>query len=134
MIEQALFTLLSAHTGVQAQFGSPPRIYADQAADGAAYPLTTFFRVDSQPISGIRQDSDWVEMRLQLTVYAQTRLAARTAANQIKAALQRIRTTSAGHYIDDTVLVQERDSFAADPHPAGFSAVELDYQVIYQEI
>ena len=133
MIENSLFTLLSADAGVAAAFGTPPRIYTDMAPEPATFPLATYFRVDSNPIAGVRQDTKWTRTRVQFTVYGQYRADVRAAADTIKAALARIRQTVGVHAIDDCILLQERDSYAADPHPVGYSAVELDFEIYYQE-
>ncbi len=76
MIEAAIVLLLGAHAGVLAQFGAEVRIFPDEAPAGTAYPLATFFRVDQSPFSGIYQDSVWSRARVQVTVYAPSRLAA----------------------------------------------------------
>ena len=134
MIEAALIALLSAHAGVISQLAG--RIYPDVSPSGTEYPLATFFRVDQSPYSGLYQDSVWSRARVQFTVYAPTRLAARSAAVEIRRALSRVHQTVAANniLIDDSRIVQERDSFAADPHPVGYSAVELDFEIVFKEL
>ncbi len=131
MIEEVLQSLLSANSDVQSQLSN--RIFPDEAPSGTAYPLATFFRVDQSPFSGLYQDTEWLRSRVQFTVYAETRKAARQAAKALSSAISRTHGTYLSHWIDDIKLIQERDSFASDPHPAGYSAVELDFETVFKE-
>jgi hypothetical protein len=87
MIEEVLFTRLSAHGGLTALVGT--RIYPVIMPQGATKPAVTY-----QLISGIREsamvaDPGLVTSRYQFTAWATTNLVARNVIKQVRLALER---------------------------------------------
>ena len=136
LIEEAMAQLLNGNSGVQAVFGSSPvRIYADRLPDPddlPAYPAATYRRVSDVPFHGIWQDADASRVRIQITVYAETRAASRAARRAVIAAFSRYHGTVGDIAIDDSILDAERDIYEDSPMLEGLVRIDLDFLVVYQ--
>ena len=137
LIEEAMCEILNADSGVQSSFGaSPVRIYADNLPDpdDTSYPAATYRRVSDVPFHGIWQDAahDAARVRIQVTVYAETRAECRAAASAVKTAFSRYHGPVGDVRIDDSILDAERDIYEDAPMMAGLIRIDLDFLVVYQ--
>jgi hypothetical protein len=127
--EEALRARLVADPTVAAIFGT--RIYPDVIAEGSATPCAVYFRVDDRPWRGIRQDSTWRTARVQFSIYATSKDAAREAAAAIYGSIGRFRGTISGVYFDDVLLDAERDLYE---DVLELRHVAQDFIVTYSEV
>lgn len=138
LVEEAVVILVTGNAGVLAAIGS--RFYREKAPTPTetTYPYAVYHRVDSVPISGIWQDTDWARTRIQVDVYGTTGLQARTASEAVIGAINRYHgtVTNAGHEtvtFDDILLESERDIFESQPILEGVSRVTLDFMIIHRK-
>lgn len=85
MIEQAVITVLNADTAVQAAVGQ--RIYALSRPQGDPLPAVVWQRVATAPVNSLQGFSGLDDVRLQVSCYAATLLAAKELAAAVRAAL-----------------------------------------------
>lgn len=84
-IEEALVVILAAAAGAT---GIPAtRLFPDFAPEGAAMPLLVYQQVGRSAEPAINEAASLTESRWQVTIWAATRAAARTAADAVRAAL-----------------------------------------------
>lgn len=132
--ETALRTVALANETVAGLLGA--RVYPNQAAQGAAYPLAVYNRVASEYFDNLEgvDDDGLASCRVQLDVFGKTHDAAREAADAIRAALNGYSGTVG---TEDTLnvrrvrCVNDMDGFdsATDGSAVGACRVVLEFEV-----
>lgn len=128
MSETALYSRASGHAGLSALVGT--RIYPLHRPEKSTLPAVTFRRISTVRESAMGSDTNVVQVRYQLDAYASTVLEAKSVQDQIRAAFQRYRGTSAGVVVQDTFI----EGQAADYDPvANIHRLTLDVLLVHEE-
>lgn len=127
MIEEALYTHLTTHAGLTALVGD--RVYPLALPGGVTLPAVTY-----QRISGPRERSHdgrrLAHPRYQVTVWAETYLAARAVAEQVRLALDGF-VGQLGGTVQATALLED-DRELRDPQTT-WVQVPIDFTIWYGE-
>lgn len=137
MIEEALYSRMTAHAGLAALVGT--RVYPDQLPQNPTLPAVVYQRIDTRRESAMGADAPIGFPLFQVTGWAKeaggksARKNALELAVQIRAALQRYRGTPAGQTTEilDCFVVDERDAY--DDAERGLRGVQLDFSVRHRE-
>lgn len=127
-IEKALLAVLNADAAVVSKFST--RLYSDELPDPVSLPALSMLLLDSSPIHGVREQTDWHRATVQIDVYGTSKQSVVESADAVKAALRRWRGPSASVVIDDTMLESERADYDVESKTR---RVSLDFIVYFQE-
>lgn len=128
MSEAAVYARATAHAGLAALVGT--RVYPSNLPQSPTLPAVAYTRISRSRESVMGIDTDLARGRYQLTVFAPTYLVAKLVLEQIRAAFQRYRGTSAGVVVDETFIENDRDGY--DP-TLGLHAPSIDILMHYRE-
>lgn len=128
MIQQALFTILSAHPGLSALVGS--RIYPLILPQNPAYPALTYQRVSGPREQSHDGPSGLARPRFQVSCWHPDFDQAKAAAEQVRLALAGYRGIVGGLEIEGIQVENELDLYDPD---AKVYRVILDFVIWHQE-
>ena len=129
MIEQGLYTYLSADAGITALVGS--RIYALMLPQGVTYPAITYQRVSGPREYAMGGPAGVANPRFQIDIYSDTGyLAAKQVAGAVRSALSGYSGAMGGETAQTVILSDERDIFEDD---TGLWRVSTDYTIWHDE-
>lgn len=106
-LDQALFNYLSTFAGLTALIGT--RVYPRVLPQNPTYPAVTYQRVSSTRMRTMGAPLLGAEPRIQFTIWAETHLAARAIATQLRAALEGYTGTMGGAGGVDVLGAQEQN-------------------------
>lgn len=110
VIEEALYSRLSGHAGLQGVIGNPVRVYDVQTVpQSPTLPFVTYQRLSGRRESAMGADVGVVSSRFQTTAWSNDYGNAKTVKEQLRAALQRWRGTELGVEILDTFIENDLD-------------------------
>lgn len=131
-IEQALVTTWNASTGIKAVLGDPPRIYPGVAPQGTARPYAVYNLISETPIYHLGGESAATNRLVQIDVYAQTALSARTVEKAIRALLSgQAFTVSGGPNIISKKTNEIAGADFGDGVAEGFHRIALTYSLFH---
>lgn len=112
-ISEAIYSKLSNDSGVSAQVST--RIYPSVAAQDSDKPYIVFYRISTERIGALNDDTDVVNVRFQIDVWASSYTSLRTTADAVRSALQRWQNvTVSSTKIEDSVIEDEQESYDND--------------------
>ena len=86
-IEQALYTLWSATSGITAVLGSPPRIYPNRAPQNVARPYAVYTIIADNAIGHTGGPSARTHRLMQIDIYATSSIGARNVEEAFRAVM-----------------------------------------------
>lgn len=126
---KAIAARLLAYSGLTALVGT--RITPDIVTQPATYPAVCYNLIHGTTELGSTTNPGLAMGLFQVNSFAKTRLGARTVAAQVRAALDRWRsTTSGGVTVDECLFVSDMDLFNST---AEVYFVAADYRLFYRE-
>jgi hypothetical protein len=136
MIEQDLFTYLSAQATLTAEVGT--RIYPNKMpAHDATYPAITYFKVSGQRETDMDGDSDLKHPRYQFNCWGRSYADAKEVAEALRTVLHAKRTTMGESDVKATFLTDEADMLNPDTNLPGGNdplyCVRQDYVIWYSD-
>lgn len=123
--EKAVFQTLNLDSGVSSVFSG--RVYPIALPEDCQYPSAVYQRVSTVPLQGIRSDTGWADVRVQVTVYAKGHFDALSAAKVVRAAFPRGPSSPGGVVVDDIRFDAQRDLVDQQLAQLDLSAVALDF-------
>ncbi len=128
MVEKAIIARLKAFAGLTALVST--RIYSSTAPQNVVSPYVTLFRISTDRLSAMGLDIGIARARVQVDSWGATYASAKDVAEQVRAALQRFRGTSATIEILDVFILGEQDFYESDTL---IYHVTTDVEAIYRE-
>lgn len=86
-VESLLYARLSANAGVQAVFGTPPRMYPSKVPQGAALPHGRFVRVATERAKAFTASPGLSSVEFQVDAWSSTSAGAKAGIDAIRIAL-----------------------------------------------
>lgn len=128
-IESVIYDRLTGYSGLSALVSN--RVYPNVAPQNVTVPFVTYRRVSAERQSGFGEDIGIVTSRFQFDMYATAYSAVRAIAEQVRGALQRYRASATSPEVLDTFIVNELESFEAEP--TLLHRAVTDIQIHYRE-
>ncbi len=125
--EAALVAVLNADASVAAQIGT--RVFPIGGRQGTAYPYATYQRISTAGEPFLDGPSDLDHPRFQIDTWGDTALAALTAANAIRTAIDGVEKTGAGLTISATFQDQRGPTLDEETRKFGCS---LDFFIWHE--
>lgn len=131
VIEEALYTYLSSHTGLTVLVSN--RIYPVVMPQGTTLPAVTFSKVSGPRVHAMNRDAGLAHPRFQVSCWGATYKQAKDVAAQVRAALQDFKGTmgGAGGVVVSGVFIQdENDLYEPGTH---VYHIALDFIIWHEE-
>lgn len=128
-VEKAVYARLSTATGLTALTST--RIAPAVNPQGVTYPSVTFRVISEERVTAMGSDPGIARARVQVDAWSDDFAEAEPVANQVRAALQRYRGTSATVEVLDVFVLNRTHLYQEDP--VNVHQVSQDFEVIYRE-
>ncbi len=131
-IEEAFSAYLLAYAGLTALIGA--RLYPEELPQDEDLPAVTFQCISDVKLHSLTEQLGLEQPNYQFTAYANTRLSARSVAEQIKAALCDYSGTMSGVTVQYIELQTELSSLVSTSDgTVSMHTVDLDFQISYNK-